>query len=94
MRAVIKRVAAASTKAKKDKILQEHGLHNIEVRLQVPESYINIITNKGDCSIFYGILGFLILIRHFHMIRFILTTWESGENTYGNFCSRYWRITA
>lgn len=32
MRAVIKEVSLAPTKAKKDRILQDHGLHDIEVR--------------------------------------------------------------
>ena len=48
----------------------------------------------GNCdfSTFYGILGFLIHIRPFPMILFILMTWESGGNTYGNFCSKNWKI--
>ena len=44
MQAVIQEVSMAPTKAKKEKILQDHGLHDIEVWLNAHHC-INSLTN-------------------------------------------------
>ncbi len=88
MQAVLAQVSKAKTKAAKEKILKDNGMHNIEVSLL---EHIFVFLTHGTYSTSSGISNFLIHIEHIHTILYTQTTWENGGSICGCYCLRFWR---
>jgi hypothetical protein len=89
MKAVIILASKAKTKGAREKILKDHGLHDVEVsRISKELSIFSVealIMTLPRHSTFFGTSNFPIRTEHTRMIPYIPTTWESGESTFGYF---------
>jgi hypothetical protein len=90
MRSVWERASQATLKTTKEKILQDHGLHDIKVRRHQQQKSCFVATQ--DSTTFYGTFGSLIPMQPLHMTHYILMTLENGGSIYGSSFSRLWRI--
>ena len=89
MQAVIALASKVKTKGQREEILKDKGLHNVEVSQTKKNVSVRALITLQ--STFFGILGFQIHTGLTHMIRYILTTWESGESIFGSFFWQFWR---